>query len=535
MCAFVPREVGNWMTPPDGSSRDTAEDDYATSVTKDDGDEATRTLARQGSVTFGGDVIKKVFGFVIIAVITRLVSPSVYGLFIIASSLVLFIQTVAGLGLPRAIDYYVPQYLSDGDEAHARGVIRTASVIVLASSTVVASLLVVSRTAIASVFNEPALGIALLLLAVTLPMLAVYNVLLASFNAIKRLKYRVYMRDIVRPTVRLLVTAVLLVVGYGLLGIVTGYIVGLLVATIVGSLLLVRNATGLVRGPSPLVNPKPLLWYSTPLAIAGLIYVILGQIDYFIIGIFATSEGVGIYRVGYMLAANLLIVFTAVSPVFKPLIAEVRLDDDAVQRHYRTATRWVAGLTLPLALTVSLGANAYLSLIFTDQYAAGTVAVGILAFGYFVNVVCGGPDGALLQGLGYSRLVFFNTSLLLALNLVGSLVLVPRFGITGAAMGTATALVVSGVAAITEVYVVRGIHPFTRDFAKVFVAGVPAALAGILVVAVAPRIFVAVFLPIVILASYGAGLIATNAFTDDDVSFASVFSPKAADVIASLR
>lgn len=516
--------------PADG---DTADEVRAT-VPEDRGESGTRTLAKQGSITFGGDFVKKLFGFVIIAVITRLVSPGIYGLFVLASSLILFIQTLAGLGLPRAVDYFVPQYLVKDDKERARGVVITVFAIVLVSSTLVVAGVVWSRHHVAALFDEPALGLALLLLAVTLPMLAIYNVLLASFNAIKQLKYRVYMRDFVRPTTRLLVTTALLLAGYGLIGIVVGYIVGLLVAMAVGALLLLRNAPYLVRGPVKRVPSKPLFWYATPLAVAGLIYVILGQIDYFVIGYFATSEDVGIYRVGYMLAANLLIVFTAISPVFKPLIAEVRLKDDLVQRHYRTATRWVAGLTLPLAITLSLGASAYLSLIFTDQYAAATVAVGILAAGYLINVTCGGPDGALLQGLGYSKLVFLNTSLLLGTNLVGSVLLVPRYGITGAAIATASALTIAGVASVVEVYVTRRIHPFTRDLAKVFVAAAPATLAGAALVSVAPRILVAVFLPVVVVGVYAGGLVTLDAFTDEDVSFAAELSPRARDIVASL-
>lgn len=496
--------------------------------------ERTATLAKQGSITFAGDVIKKLFGFLIVAVMTRLVSPGVYGLFVLAVSLVLLIQTLAGLGLPKAVDYFVPQHLDSDDEASARGVVYTAGAIVLVSSTLVAGGLIALRWQVANLFGEPALAFALLLLAVTLPMLAIYNILLGSFNAIKQLKYRVYMRDFVRPTVRLLVTAGLLLAGFGLIGIVGGYIVGLFFATIVGALLLVRNAPHLLYGPVTAAAPRRMVSYAAPLAVAGLIYVILGQIDYFIIGFFGTAEGVGIYRVGYMLAANLVIVFTAVSPVFKPLIAEVRDDDQSVTKQYRTATRWVAGLTLPLAITLSLGASAYLSLIFTPQYTAASLAVVILAVGYLVNVTCGGPDGALLQGLGYSRLVFLNTSLLLGINAVGSALLVPRLGITGAAIGTATALTVAGIAAIAEVYLVRGIHPVTRSLGKLFVSALPAALVGILVVSLLPPLAVAVVLPIAVFAVYGGGVVVSGALTEADVSFASQFGPTAEELVASV-
>lgn len=520
---------------PAGGAHETGEHADGDPVSRDDlNAERTAILAKQGSITFAGDVVKKLFGFLIIAVITRLVSPGVYGLFIIAVSLVLLIQTLAGLGLPKAIDFFIPQLLNDGDEAGARGIMYTVGAIVLGSSTLVVVALVALRWRIAGLFGEPSLAFALLLLALTLPVLAIYNIVLSSFNALKRLRYRVYMRDIVRPIIRLSMTAGLLLAGFGLIAIVGGYIIGLYLATIFGVVLLLWKVPYLLRGSVTLAAPGPMISYAGPLAIAGLIYVILGQIDYFIIGIFGTAEGVGLYRVGYMLATNLLIVFTAISPVFKPLIAEVRHDDSSVRQQYRTATRWVVGLTLPLAITLSLGASAYLSLIFTPQYATANIAVIILSAGYMINVACGGPDGALLQGLGYSRYVFLNTSLLLVVNAVGSLLLVPRLGITGAAIGTATALTVAGVAAISEVYLVRGIHPLTRSLGKLILSAIPATVVGGLIVLFLPPIAVAVGLPIVVFSVYTAGLVASGALTDADVSFAAQFGPVAERLVASV-
>lgn len=499
--------------------------------TDQDGDGATRTLAKQGSITFAGDVFKKIFGFLIVAVITRLVSPGIYGLFVLATSLVLLVQTLAGAGLPKAVDYFVPQHLHDGDTERAQRVVATVIALVVGLSTVVAVGVVYSRHAVAEIFGEPSLAFALLLLSVTLPMLAVYRVVLAGFSAVKQLQYRVYTRNIVRPVVRFVVTVVLLLTGYGLVGLLVGYIVGLFAAILVGAALFVRNVPQLVGRPNRFTSPTPLLAYSAPLAIAGLIYVILGQIDYFVLGVFASADEVGIYRVAYMLAANLLIFFAAISPVFKPLVAEVRHNDDAVEDRYRTATRWVAGLTLPVAIVLGLGGGVYLGLIFTEQYTVAALAVTFLSVGYLVNVVCGGPDGPLLQGLGYSRVVFFNTVLLLGTNLVLSILLVPPFGITGAAMATATALVVTGIANVSEAYLLRSIHPFTWSLVKLFLAGVPATAAGGIVVVLFSDMVVAIALPIVVGAVYSAGVVVSGAVTDKDVAFASEIGPTAERII----
>lgn len=488
--------------------------------------ESTATMAREGSITFAGNIIGKVFGFLVVAVITRLVSPSVYGLFILATSIILFVQAFANLGLPKAIDYFVPQHLSDGDPDKARGVMVAVFGIVLLSSGVVAVVIVMTAGTLADAFEEPSLRVALLVLSITVPFLAIYNALLASFSAIKRLKFRVYMRDIIRPTVRLLATAVLLLLGYGLLGVVGGYLIGLVVAISAGVYLLWQNAPRIIEADTTRVPSRPLLRYSVPLAFAGIIYVFLGQIDYFVIGYFQSSEEVGIYRVGYALAANLMIFSSSLGPIFKPLIAEAKEDRDEVRTRYRTATRWIAGLTLPLMLVVGFGASAYLSVVFTPQYAVATAAVVILAVGCTISASCGGPDGTLLQGLGYSRLVFVNTAVLLFINMTVSVLLVPRIGITGAAIGTGCALTVNGLLAVWEAHRYHGVHPLTRNLGKVLFAAIPAAAgAGVVVLLIDTPLVVAVVLPVVIGVLYASTLHATDAFTEDDAEIAAQLSP----------
>lgn len=506
------------MTPPTASDA---------STDPDPDDEGNVTLAAQSGVTFGGNLVKKLFGFVVVAVITRLVSPGIYGLFVLATSIILFVQMFAIAGLPKAIDYYVPQYASEGEYGRARGVLFQVVGLVLLTSLTVAVAVFFAAEPLAELFGEPSLQVPLALLSAALPLLALYNVLLASFNAMKQLRFRVYVRDVTRPIVRLTVTALLLgLFGFGILGLIVGYLAGLTVCILVGAALLYRHGDVFRRGSVEWTPLPELLWYSLPLALAGVIYVVMGQIDYFVVGYYLQSDSVGIYRVGYMLAANLLIFFSSLAPVFKPLIAECRTDDELVTRRYRTATRWVVALTLPLLYVVVLGASTYLSLIFTPQYAEADVVVFVLAVGYLVSITCGGPGGSLLQGLGYSRLVFLNTSLLFVTNIVVNLLLVPRIGILGAGVATALALTVAGVAAMTELYTIRRIHPFTRSLARIALVSLPAAAAGGAVVLLVPnQVLVAVLLPVVVLAVYGASLRLGGAVTAEDVRIAGQISP----------
>ncbi|MEY7850697.1 flippase [Natrarchaeobius sp. A-rgal3] len=491
-----------------------------------DQDEGVSTLAKQGSITFVGNVVNGVFGFAIVMLMTRFVSPSVYGLFVLATSVILFMQVFANLGLPLAIDYFVPQYLDEDEYGKAKGVIVQVTATVLVTSSLVAFALAVSSELFSDLFQEPSMRIALLFLSVTIPMLAVYNVLLTSYYSIKKLQYRVIMRDLVRPIVRFGVTAGLLLVGYGLLGLIVGYVVGLFVAITIGAVVFTYKAWDLLSRRVEFVAAGPLVKYSVPLAMTSVVFVLMGHVDYFVLGYFLDSDDVGIYRVGYMLGSGLMIIFNSLSPVFKPLIAETRDDIALVQRRFRIMARWIAAITLPIAIVLSLGASSYLAVLYTPQYAEANAVVALLAGAFLFNVTFGGPDGSLLQGLGYSRIVFANTLALFGTNFLVSVALVPILGIEGAAIGSATALFLVGGLTLVEIYHLDGIHPFTRDFAKVVGAGVPATIAGAPVVYfLESDLLVAAILPIAVVGTYLFTLIASDAFTDADAQMAAEFSP----------
>ncbi|THE62868.1 flippase [Salinadaptatus halalkaliphilus] len=489
-------------------------------------DEGVSTLAKQGSITFVGNVVNGILGFAIVMLMTRFVSPSVYGLFVLATSVILFMQVFANLGLPLAIDYFVPQYLDEDEHGKAKGVIVQVTATVLVTSSIIAFVLASSAAFIGEFFQEPSMQIALLFLSITVPMLAIYNVLLTSYYSIKKLQYRVIMRDLVRPIVRFTVTAGLLLVGYGLLGLIVGYIVGLFVAITIGAAIFTYKAWDLLSTKLELVAPRPLVTYSVPLAMTSVVFVLMGHVDYFVLGFFLDSDDVGIYRVGYMLGSGLMIIFNSLSPVFKPLIAESRDDLELVERRFRIMARWIAGITLPITIVLSLGASSYLAVLYTPQYAEANAVVALLAGAFLFNVTFGGPDGSLLQGLGYSRYVFANTLALFGVNFLVSMVLVPIVGIEGAAIGSAAALFLVGTLTLIELYYLDRLHPFTKDFAKIVAAGVPATIAGApIVLVVDSDLVVAAVLPIVVIGTYVLTLIATDAFTDADAQMAAEFSP----------
>lgn len=334
------------------------------------------------------------------------------------------------------------------------------------------------------------------------------------------MKYRVAVRNLLNPLVRTLGAVGLALAGAGVLGLVGGYLLGVTVAVTFGFVFLLYEADWIRSAKSSPISNHSLLSYSLPLVFAGVIYTLVGQIDYFVIGYFLDTSDVGQYRVAYLLAGNLLIVLRAITPIFKPMIAEDHSDNSLLENRYRLATRWTTMLTLPLVVTLVAAPDVYLSLLFTPEYSVAGMAVVALSIGYLLNASIG-PEGMMLEGLGHTRLTLFNTFILVGINALLNILLVPRFGILGAGVATSVALTFAGAIGVFEIYILRSIFPFKRHLFSTWVAILPSiVVAYVLTSLKLGELLTALLLPSAILLSYVLALRETSAFTDQDVEVA---------------
>ena len=491
----------------------------------DDLSEST-TIAKQGAITFVGKVLSRVAGFVFLLVVTRLIGPSTYGAFVLATAIISFANRIFGLSIDRSVDYFIPEYLSNGEYGKAKSVLVNAFLIGTIGGILGIAVIFIASNQLSKLSNKPKLVSILPILSLIIP-LAIYNsILLNSFSSIKKLKYRVYTEDVARSAGKILITAGLLMLGLEATGLALGHLLALLLSVLVGFYFLLKNYENVIHGEIKPISTKEMLSYSLPLVFSGLIFSLVGQIDYLVIGYYTTTDAVGRYRVGYQLASYLLIGLLALTPIIKPLISEEKNNAGAIRARYQLATRWITMITLPMGVTLALAPQLYLSVLFTAQYATAGSSIVILIAGYIFNSAIG-PEGKIIQGLGHTRLTLFNSIVLLVINGSLDVLLVPRLGIIGAAIGTASALSIAGIVGVIEVYYLRRIHPFTTNLIKIFLSGTGGLIVGNLFVAlVQSDITSAVLLPVVVSISYLCCLIGLRSFIEEDLKIAGLVDNK---------
>ena len=111
-----------------------------------------------------------------------------------------------------------------------------------------------------------------------------------------------------------------------------------------------------------------------------------------------------------------------------------------------------------------------ITLLYTREFSAGYFVLAILAFGVFSNVFTG-MTGSILIASGKPRLNLYCEIIAALTNVSLNLLLIPRYGILGAAIGTSISFLMRNIASLIFVYTTNKIHPYTKKYLGIIVSG----------------------------------------------------------------
>jgi len=127
---------------------------------------------------------------------------------------------------------------------------------------------------------------------------------------------------------------------------------------------------------------------------------------------------------------------------------------------YQITTSWLVLLTWPLFL-LSIAFGPLVLEVFGRSYTAGYPVMVILGFSMLLATVCGQVDMVLITS-GRSSWSLINGLLTVGINVGLDIVLIPKYGILGAAIGWAVAIAISNLMPLGQLAKVLHLHPFGR-------------------------------------------------------------------------
>jgi stage V sporulation protein B len=364
--------------------------------------------------------------FVIHIYFARKLGPAAYGVFGIVLALLAIISQPLNIGLTQSVSKHVAE-----DHNRARTILYQGMKSQLILVVFLLFLFLSLSGTVADILKTPGLRNYMILAAIVLPGFGIFTIMLGIFNGLRYFGREAFALGSY-PLIRTLAAVIFVYLGYGVDGVIYGFIIGISVSVILSMLLLK------IPDQKVAFDVRKLRSFAVPVFIIGLIMIVVPNIDLlFVKGIVVEEKETGIYNSARVLARASYFFFLAIGQTIFPSVSEsVTSRDQARTASYiAQGIRYFLMTALPVAFVVAAPGAEFLTMIFSRTYSGGGESFIVLMFGFTLLTLFSVLTTILLAG-NRTRWALMACLFLLFVDVILNLLLVPRFQILGAAMAT---------------------------------------------------------------------------------------------------
>jgi O-antigen/teichoic acid export membrane protein len=434
-----------------------------------------KVIARGAGLSMFGVVAYRGLRYLFLVLAARGVGAVGFGYLSLGLAMVNVTSRVALLGLNFGALRYVPRFRAVGDTRGERWLIRGGGLLIAGVGAVVGLGVAALAGHLGGLFGQtsPEMTVVLRWLSPVIGLFALLAFFTAVLDAQKRVELEVLLQQIAQPTLALLLGGAVILLGGGVVGLVQSQLFSMALA--VGAAIYIHRSS-FSRFFSRLRHPTGVSWgevlgFSWPFVPMALLRQFSNQLEIYILGLLGKPIQVGVFNAAASTAAFINFGLRAVGNIYATFASELHATDDLEQLAYQlqTSTRWAVTVATPGLVAVILFGSDILR-IFNDQFGLGSTALLILSLSQYVNTLCG-PVSLTLSMAGYSRLFLINNTAVLILNILLDWQMIPRWGVLGAALGSAISLVVWSLIHLLEVRFLLGIWSYSHHLWRPVLAG----------------------------------------------------------------
>ena len=447
------------------------------------------TITKGGGIIFGSTMAGKAIFLLYTVFLARFLGPEAVGLYFLGFTIITIVSALANLGLNVGTTRYVAIYNGRNERENIKATVFWGTTAAFSSGVIVAVIIyLLSNYAAQIVFHKPELGPVLQTLSYAIPFETAMKVLLGSTQGLKLLQYTAMIENMMWVITRFILTGLFIPILVSNIRAATwGYVVSSALCSFVtlyctGRLIYPRSNSVTISGMNRffvfhikkcrnlltqgLNTILMLLKFSIPFVWSSFLGNVSRQMDFLMIGMFASASDTGIYSVAVRLIVLAEFVFQIFIPVFQPFIAEFcdKNENWKLSRLVKTVTRWTVAFSLPIYIALFVFPEFFLY-FFGNGFVAASMCLSILAIAHIISSPSTLPN-IIIYMSGRSDVTAKNNTLLLIANIILNYFLIKKFGIIGAAISAGICFVGISTVRIVEVLTIIKIHPFSIDLLK---------------------------------------------------------------------
>ncbi len=444
-------------------------------------DKSLKILAKSSVIVFVIIIFSKILTYAYKIIIARHYGPEVYGLLALSLTILGWFVLFSHFGLETGIVRYISFYRGKKDNNKISYIVKFSLKLLFITGILAGILLFFLSDIIAEkIFSNASLSIFLKIFSLTIPLTSLKTVFYGFLQAHEKIGFTQFFSKILDPFVKVLAIIILVYIGINSTSIPISYLLAAIITFLV-SYLFCRIYFKEIFKIQPRKNKKlakNIFSYSWPLVFFALSLWTLHSTDSFMIGLFKTVEDVGFYNVAIPISLLLTLSIDLFGHMFFPLVTKeyAKGNKEIVKQLSQQTGKWVYMISLPLFILLIIFPGVFIKILFGGEYFIAANALRFLSVGAMFTAVFEVSKRLILMK-GKSKLIFKNTLFVLALNIILNLILIPIYGITGAAIATMVSLAFLGMLFAFQSWRILGIVPLRRKMINItIVALIPTGL-----------------------------------------------------------
>jgi O-antigen/teichoic acid export membrane protein len=434
-----------------------------------------KLIFKSSAIVFFGLVFSKIFTYLYRIIIARYYGPEVYGLFSLAVMVLGFFVAFFSFGFQEGLLRFISTYRGKNEKEKISYVVKFSIIFSLISSFFSSIILFFSAEFISiNIFHSSDLILFLKIFSFLIPIYIFANIFLSILHAFEKISWHSFILNILQNAIKVFTLLFFIFLGLKTNAVIFSFFLGIFSMFLAGFLFCKYKIKNIFR--RYVLNKeiktqvsKDFLSYSWPLLFTGIISTLLIWIDTFSIGYFLGVIEVGIYN-----AAIPIVILIRFAPelflkLFSPLITKEfhKGNKELVKELSQQVGKWIFFINLPFFLLILLFPESIINLFFGQEYLSASNALRILSFGAFaISSVFISSD--LLAVVKKSKLMLFNLIGVSLVNFTLNFILVPKYGLEGAAIATTTSNLILATAFFFQAKHYTSIIPLKKNMLKIF-------------------------------------------------------------------
>ena len=429
-----------------------------------------KIILSEAFLSFSGMSLGSVFRYMFSIIMARFLGAQMLGLYSLGNAITRIAEILALLGLDNGVLRFVSR--DTEDKVNVDRSIYTSLKIGLISSILIAVLLFLSAEKIVNeILNEDSFLITVIkVFAISLPFTVLTLISSFATQAFKILKNKIFVNQIVNP----LTLLIAFVTSYFLLGIELSILLPTVVSSIIGLMFILKFLTNFSSiSLSKIIGTtvdKDILKFSVPLMFVSAIGIIMHWIDIIMLGILSNATEVGMYHPIERTAGLVRMILFAFAGIFAPIFSEhyFKKNKNGMKDSYQSSSKYILAFSLPIFIFLFIFSEPML-LVFGTEF-QNYFALKVLLLGIFIQTIFGLGSSTLTMS-GYTKFNLLNVSIALVLNIISNSILIPLYGLTGAALATSFALIVLSTLRYFENLILMNLNLFSFKLIKPIISG----------------------------------------------------------------